>query len=172
VESLAPDVLALSQRKPLLRKSDGGSTPPGACRWVARRLAAGAGDRVIHVHSHIQFSGDDAPLHQNAHRRRHRKAFRVCRRLRPHSGRNMLLPLPEHFRPVLHRLCRLYRRSPPVGADDFSPGFLALPRCWWYTFDAATTTPRNRRGCLSRGRDAADVPFLRSFGEARADRLR
>jgi transglutaminase-like putative cysteine protease len=34
----------------------------------------------------------------------------------------------------------------------------------WYVFDARHNIPRCGRVLIARGRDAADVPFLRSFG--------
>jgi transglutaminase-like putative cysteine protease len=35
----------------------------------------------------------------------------------------------------------------------------------WHVFDARHNIPRCGRVLIARGRDAADVPFLRSFGE-------
>ena len=34
----------------------------------------------------------------------------------------------------------------------------------WYTFDARHNTPRVGRILVARGRDAADIPLLNSFG--------
>lgn len=48
---------------------------------------------------------------------------------------------------------------------DFSAWFEAFLADRWYVFDARHNFPRSGRVLIARGRDAADVPFLRSFGE-------
>ncbi|MEI7664562.1 MAG: transglutaminase family protein [Synechococcaceae cyanobacterium ELA263] len=48
---------------------------------------------------------------------------------------------------------------------DFSAWFEAFLGDRWYVFDARHNIPRCGRVLIARGRDAADVPFLRSFGE-------
>jgi transglutaminase-like putative cysteine protease len=53
------------------------------------------------------------------------------------------------------------RGSAPV---DFSAWFEAFLGDRWYVFDARHNIPRCGRVLIARGRDAADVPFLRSFG--------
>ncbi len=50
---------------------------------------------------------------------------------------------------------------------DFSAWFEAFLGDRWYVFDARHNIPRCGRVLIARGRDAADVPFLRSFGEHR-----
>jgi len=57
----------------------------------------------------------------------------------------------------------------PVGEApvDFSAWFEAFLGDRWYVFDARHNIPRCGRVLIARGRDAADVPFLRSFGEHR-----
>jgi transglutaminase-like putative cysteine protease len=57
----------------------------------------------------------------------------------------------------------------PVGEApvDFSAWFEVFLGDRWYTFDARHNIPRCGRVLIGRGRDAADVPFLRSFGEHR-----
>jgi transglutaminase-like putative cysteine protease len=54
----------------------------------------------------------------------------------------------------------------PIGAApvDFSAWFEAFLGDRWYVFDARHNIPRCGRVLIARGRDAADVPFLRSFG--------
>lgn len=47
---------------------------------------------------------------------------------------------------------------------DFSAWFEAFLGDRWYVFDARHNFPRYGRVLIARGRDAADVPFLRSFG--------
>jgi transglutaminase-like putative cysteine protease len=50
---------------------------------------------------------------------------------------------------------------------DFSAWFEAFLGDRWYVFDARHNIPRCGRVLIASGRDAADVPFLRSFGEHR-----
>ncbi len=47
---------------------------------------------------------------------------------------------------------------------DFSAWFEAFLGDRWYVFDARHNIPRSGRVLIARGRDAGDVPFLRSFG--------
>jgi transglutaminase-like putative cysteine protease len=47
---------------------------------------------------------------------------------------------------------------------DFSAWFEAFLGDRWYVFDARHNFPRRGRVLIGRGRDAGDVPFLRSFG--------
>ena len=54
---------------------------------------------------------------------------------------------------------------------DFSAWFEVFLADRWYVFDARHNIPRCGRVLIGRGRDAADVPFLRSFGEHRLLRL-
>jgi len=53
---------------------------------------------------------------------------------------------------------------PPSGAGDFSAWFEAYLENRWYTFDARHNTPRIGRVLMVRGRDAADVAMVTSFG--------
>ena len=55
----------------------------------------------------------------------------------------------------------------PVGAApiDYSAWFEVYLDDRWFVFDARHNIPRCGRVLIGRGRDAADVPFLRSFGE-------
>lgn len=48
---------------------------------------------------------------------------------------------------------------------DFSAWFEVFLADRWYVFDARHNIPRCGRVLIARGRDAGDVPFLRSFGE-------
>ncbi len=48
---------------------------------------------------------------------------------------------------------------------DFSSWFEVFLEDRWHVFDARHNTPRAGRVLVARGRDAADVPFLRSFGD-------
>jgi transglutaminase-like putative cysteine protease len=47
---------------------------------------------------------------------------------------------------------------------DFSAWFEVFLADRWQVFDARHNFPRCGRVLIARGRDAADVPFLRSFG--------
>ena len=53
---------------------------------------------------------------------------------------------------------------PPSGAGDFCAWFEAFLGGRWHTFDARYNTPRIGRVLMVRGRDAADVAMLTSFG--------
>ena len=61
----------------------------------------------------------------------------------------------------------------PVGTApvDFSAWFEAFLGDRWFVFDARHNIPRSGRVLIGRGRDAADVPFLRSFGAHRLARF-
>jgi transglutaminase-like putative cysteine protease len=48
---------------------------------------------------------------------------------------------------------------------DFSSWFEVFLEDRWHVFDARHNAPRHGRVLVARGRDAADVPFLRSFGD-------
>ena len=54
---------------------------------------------------------------------------------------------------------------------DFSAWFDAYFGGEWHTFDARNNTPRIGRILMARGRDAADVALLTSFGPSRLDRF-
>lgn len=53
---------------------------------------------------------------------------------------------------------------PPAGPGDFCAWFEVYLDGRWYTFDARYNVPRIGRVCMVRGRDAADVPMISSFG--------
>jgi transglutaminase-like putative cysteine protease len=58
-----------------------------------------------------------------------------------------------------------YTGIPPGEAPvDFSAWFEVFLADRWHVFDARHNFPRCGRVLIARGRDAADVPFLRSFG--------
>ncbi len=60
---------------------------------------------------------------------------------------------------------------PTPGPMDFSAWFEAYLGGDWYTFDPRNNTPRIGRVLMARGRDAADVALLTSFGPSRLDRF-
>jgi transglutaminase-like putative cysteine protease len=53
---------------------------------------------------------------------------------------------------------------PPAGLGDFCAWFEAYLDGRWYTFDARYNMPRIGRIVIARGRDAADVAMITSFG--------
>lgn len=53
---------------------------------------------------------------------------------------------------------------PPAGPGDFAAWMEVYLGGRWWTFDARNNMPRIGRIVVSRGRDAADVPLLNSFG--------
>ena len=58
-----------------------------------------------------------------------------------------------------------YTGIPPGDAPvDFSAWFEAYLADRWFVFDARHNIPRCGRVLIARGRDAGDVPFLRTFG--------
>ena len=61
----------------------------------------------------------------------------------------------------------------PVGDApvDYSAWFEVFLDDRWFVFDARHNIPRSGRVLIGRGRDAGDVPFLRSFGEHRLVRF-
>jgi len=54
---------------------------------------------------------------------------------------------------------------PPSGAGDFCAWFEVFLEGRWHTFDARYNTPRIGRVLMVRGRDAADVAMITSFGD-------
>jgi len=63
-----------------------------------------------------------------------------------------------------------YTGIPPGEAPvDFSAWFEVFLTDRWHVFDARHNIPRCGRVLIARGRDAADVPFLRSFGAHQLD---
>ncbi|ODA67853.1 Transglutaminase-like superfamily protein [Methyloligella halotolerans] len=54
---------------------------------------------------------------------------------------------------------------PPAGPGDFCAWFEVYLEDGWYTFDARYNTPRIGRVLMVRGRDAADVAMITSFGD-------
>lgn len=61
--------------------------------------------------------------------------------------------------------------TPYTGPMDFSAWFEAWLGGRWYTFDARFNTPRIGRVLMVRGRDAADVAMIMSFGPHVIDRF-
>ena len=53
---------------------------------------------------------------------------------------------------------------PPYGVPDFAAWFEVYIGGGWYTFDARNNVPRIGRVLIARGRDAADVAIVTTFG--------
>jgi transglutaminase-like putative cysteine protease len=54
--------------------------------------------------------------------------------------------------------------SPPYGLPDFAAWFEVYLAGGWYVFDARNNMPRIGRVLIARGRDAADVAIVTTFG--------
>ena len=54
--------------------------------------------------------------------------------------------------------------QPPYPPGDFAAWFEAYLGGQWYTFDPRNNVPRIGRVLIARGRDAADVPIITTFG--------
>jgi len=88
---------------------------------------------------------------------------------------------PESCRDYAHlaiALCRCYEHSgtvtvrvtwatwdcAPYGVPDFAAWFEVYVGGGWYIFDARNNVPRIGRVLIARGRDAADVAIVTTFG--------
>lgn len=74
------------------------------------------------------------------------------------------------------RYCTGYLGYTGIPEGEAPVDFSAWMEVWldgsWYVFDARHNFPRVGRVLIARGRDASDVPFLRSFGQHRLTSLR
>jgi len=75
------------------------------------------------------------------------------------------MPLP--YRSAAHTV-KVPVTMPP-SLMDFNAWFEAYLDGRWYTFDARHNMPRIGRVLLARGRDAADIAMITSFGPHRLD---
>ena len=75
-----------------------------------------------------------------------------------------VVPLPQHSRALLQRLSRRHRRSAGPAPMDFNAWFEVFLGGRWFTFDARHNQPRIGRILIARGRDAADIPMITTFG--------
>jgi transglutaminase-like putative cysteine protease len=62
--------------------------------------------------------------------------------------------------------------QPPFPPGDFAAWFEAYLDGNWYTFDPRNLVPRIGRVLIARGRDAADVPMITTFGPNTLDSFR
>jgi transglutaminase-like putative cysteine protease len=113
------------------------------------------------VHTHIRFDYGASRLHQSASQTATAGAG-VCR-----DYAHLAISLCRCFN-IPARYCTGYlgytgipQGEAPV---DFSAWFEVYLEDRWYVFDARHNIPRCGRVLIARGRDASDVPFLRSFG--------
>lgn len=87
--------------------------------------------------------------------RRRLSRFRApCRRL---------LPLPQYPHSLRQRPSRRHRRA-DRRSDGFSAWIEVLLDGEWHTFNPRNNTPRIGRIVVARGRGAADIPLINSFG--------
>jgi transglutaminase-like putative cysteine protease len=129
-----------------------GSTPPGWARVQAI---------VDYVHDRIEFGYHHARPDRTAEEG-HRERVGVCRdyaHLAVTLCRAMNIPA---------RYCNGYLGDIGVPPDpapmDFNAWFEVFLGGRWFTFDARHNQPRIGRILIARGRDAADIPMIASFG--------
>ncbi len=113
------------------------------------------------VHSHLRFDGRAVHPHKRASDALAEGAG-VCR-----DFAHLAISLCRCLN-IPARYCTGYLGYTGIAAGtapvDFSAWFEAFLCDRWHVFDARHNIPRCGRVLIARGRDAADVPFLRSFG--------
>jgi len=136
------------------------NTPPGWARVQAI---------CDFVHNHIAFGYHHARATKTAWEAFNERAG-VCRdyaHLAIAFCRSMNIPA---------RYCTGYLGDmgtlPPYGPMDFAAWFEAYIGGAWHTFDARNNIPRIGRILIARGRDAADVAMVTTFGPNRLDSFR
>ena len=116
------------------------------------------------VHSHIRFDYNATQPDQSASQTLEQGAG-VCR-----DFAHLAIALCRCLN-IPARYCTGYLgyTGIPVGDEpiDYSAWFEVYLSDRWFVFDARHNIPRCGRVLIARGRDAGDVPFLRSFGEHR-----
>ena len=113
------------------------------------------------VHERIRFDYSASQLHQSASQSVASGAG-VCRDYaHPAITLCRCLNIPARYCTGYLGYTGIARGEAPV---DFSAWFEVFLQDRWYVFDARHNIPRCGRVLIGRGRDAADVPFLRSFG--------
>jgi transglutaminase-like putative cysteine protease len=113
------------------------------------------------VHERIRFDYSASQLHQSASQSVASGAG-VCRDF-AHLAITLCrcLNIPARYCTGYLGYTGIAHGEAPV---DFSAWFEVFLQDRWYVFDARHNVPRCGRVLIGRGRDAADVPFLRSFG--------
>jgi len=121
-----------------------------------------------YVHGHLRFDYLQARNTRTAHEA-YQERVGVCRDF-AHLAMTLCrcLNIPARY-------CTGYLGDigiPPVPAPmDFSAWFEVYLNDGWYTMDARHNVPRVGRILMARGRDAADVALLTSFGSSRLERF-
>jgi len=113
------------------------------------------------VHTQIRFAYGASGPHQSASQTA-RSGAGVCRDF-AHLAISLCrcLNIPARYCTGYLGYTGIPRGEAPV---DFSAWFEVFLGDRWHVFDARHNVPRCGRVLIARGRDAADVPFLRSFG--------
>jgi transglutaminase-like putative cysteine protease len=121
-----------------------------------------------YVHGHIRFDYQQARNTRSAFEA-HQERVGVCR-----DFAHLAVTLCRCLN-IPARYCTGYLGDIGVPAVpspmDFSAWFEVYLGDRWYTMDARHNTPRVGRILMARGRDAADVALLTSFGASRLDRF-
>jgi len=121
-----------------------------------------------YVHNHVRFDYSQARNTRTAYET-HQERVGVCR-----DFAHLAVTLCRCLN-IPARYCTGYLGDigvPPVAAPmDFSAWFEVYLGDAWYTMDARHNTPRVGRVLMARGRDAADVALLTSFGTSRLERF-
>jgi transglutaminase-like putative cysteine protease len=121
-----------------------------------------------YVHNHVRFDYLQARSTRTAYEA-HQEGVGVCR-----DFAHLALTLCRCLN-VPARYCTGYlgdiRVTPVPAPMDFSAWFEVYLGDSWYTMDARHNTPRVGRVLMARGRDAADVALLTSFGASRLERF-
>jgi transglutaminase-like putative cysteine protease len=121
------------------------------------------------VHNHIAFGYADARATRTA-AQAYSEGVGVCRdyaHLAVAFCRGLNIPA---------RYCTGYLGDvgmhPPYPPGDFAAWFEAYIGGRWYSFDPRNNTPRIGRVLIARGRDAADVAMVTTFGPNKLERFR
>ena len=121
-----------------------------------------------YVHNHVRFDYSQARNTRTAYET-HQERVGVCR-----DFAHLAVTLCRCLN-IPARYCTGYLGDigvPPVAAPmDFSAWFEVYLGDAWYTMDARHNAPRVGRVLMARGRDAADVALLTSFGTSRLERF-
>lgn len=116
------------------------------CDWVHERIRFDYSASQQHQNATQSVAGGAGVCRDYAH-----LAITLCR----------CLNIPARYCTGYLGYTGLARGEAPV---DFSAWFEVFLQDRWHVFDARHNFPRCGRVLIGRGRDAADVPFLRSFG--------
>ena len=113
------------------------------------------------VHSRISFSYQDARATRTAEES-YQECVGVCR-----DYAHLAIALCRALN-IPARYCTGYLSDagtpPPFPQGDFAAWFEAYLGGRWHTFDPRNNTPRKGRVLIARGRDAADVAMVTTFG--------